>query len=57
MGPLVSVTEVMELIHRRVSEPTANVEHIYTKVGNKLRKFRWTTSSTSKWKVNTVRFK
>ena len=28
----------MELIHRRVSEPTANVEHIYTKVGNKLRK-------------------
>lgn len=33
-----SVPEVMELIHRRVSEPTANVEHIYTKVGNKLRK-------------------
>ena len=28
----------MELIHRRVSEPTANVDHIYTKVGNKLRK-------------------
>lgn len=33
-----SVPEVMELIHRRVSEPTANVDHIYTKVGNKLRK-------------------
>ena len=28
----------MELIHRRVSEPTASVNHIYTKVGNKLRK-------------------
>ena len=33
-----SVPEVMELIHRRVSEPTASVDHIYTKVGNKLRK-------------------
>ena len=33
-----SVPEVMELIQRRVSEPTANLEHIYTKVGNKLRK-------------------
>ena len=33
-----SVPEVMELIHRRVSEPTGSVDHIYTKVGNKLRK-------------------
>ena len=28
----------MELIQRRVSEPTGSVNHIYTKVGNKLRK-------------------
>ena len=33
-----SVPEVMKLIHRRVSEPTASANHIYTKVGNKLRK-------------------
>ena len=33
-----SVPEVVELIRRRVAEPTASVEHIYTKVGNKLRK-------------------
>ena len=33
-----SVSEVMELIHRRVSEPTPSVNHIYTKVGNKWRK-------------------
>ena len=33
-----SVSEVMALIHRRVSEPTPSVNHIYTKVGNKLRK-------------------
>ncbi len=34
----ISVAEVVQLIHRRVSEPTASVNHIYTKVGNKLRK-------------------
>jgi hypothetical protein len=33
-----SVPEVVDLIRRRVAEPTASVEHIYTKVGNKLRK-------------------
>ena len=33
-----SVQEVMELIQRRVDDRTASVEHIYTKVGNKLRK-------------------
>lgn len=33
-----SVQDVMELIQRRVDDRTASVEHIYTKVGNKLRK-------------------
>jgi DNA-binding LytR/AlgR family response regulator len=33
-----SVHEVVELIRRRVAEPTVSLDHIYTKVGNKLRK-------------------
>ena len=33
-----SVQEVIELIQRRVDDRTGSVEHIYTKVGNKLRK-------------------
>lgn len=33
-----SVAEVVELIQRRMTEPTGSLDHIYTKVGNKLRK-------------------
>ena len=33
-----SVTEVVELVNRRILEPSGTLDHIYTKVGNKLRK-------------------
>ena len=33
-----SVTEVVELVNRRILEPSGTLNHIYTKVGNKLRK-------------------
>jgi hypothetical protein len=33
-----SVAEVVELVNRRMMEPSGALDHIYTKVGNKLRK-------------------
>jgi molybdopterin converting factor small subunit len=33
-----SISEVVDLVQRRMQEPSAALDHIYTKVGNKLRK-------------------
>lgn len=36
--PGLSVSDIVDLVSRRISEPSGVVDHIYTKVGNKLRK-------------------